>query len=175
MELSFEENIEVAEMSPTIYVDGKRINIFQKLRFKWFNIYYVDDQPFLLNNDGEKFYYFIDGDPIFRIVFYHRGVRAGKINLSWDENKVRLGDIYITPPEKSDLLVLRNKGLGSKMFSLVREIAAKYGAEEIWGKMQPENQNDPDEWERLRNFYKKQGCIINGMIFRCKVDSIQDG
>ncbi|MCB2160670.1 GNAT family N-acetyltransferase [bacterium] len=152
-------------MSPQFYVNNKKISFFQKLRYIWFNDHYLQNNPYLIDNYREKYYYYIEEYPVYDIWFEHKGTTIGNIKLLWEENRLEVADIVIFPPSFKQKKNYRNRGLGTAMFSLVKQIAVDNEIKVIWGAMQPEDQASPEAWEKLRRFYRKQGCILDEKLF----------
>ena len=112
--------------------------------------------PYLLAEDGQKIWYYCEGQPIDDIRFFYRGKWIGRVQLTWHSDYLEISDIVIYKNK------YRKIGIGSQMFALVKEIALNHQMPRISGRMQAET---TDDWARLVNFYKKQGCHIEANCF----------
>lgn len=83
--------------------------------------------------------------------------------ISWNDNYIELCDIVIY--EKH--VQYRNSGIGSWMFSQLKDVAKKHNIGRIEGAMQPEN---VIVRPKLIKFYQDQGCEIQGNWFNCWVE-----
>jgi len=123
-----------------------------------------------MDNDSTKIYphpkwgqvYVEESD--YCLYYLHAGQRVighASYRLNESDHKATLIDIVLTANE------YRRKGIGSWMLDIICDSARRCGAESIEGTIYPENPRDPQDWEKMKMFYKSNGFEINDIkIFK---------
>jgi len=127
-------------------------------RQKWFNYPPSPNAPFITDDNGEKFWIYWNDIDCMHVLY--RGMPAGNVNLSFEENgEVILADIivYVNYPRGRNL---RKRGLGKAMLQEAIRYAREHQAKAIWGWIQAdENEHVTEEY--LAEWYRRQGFQVN--------------
>lgn len=129
-----------------------------RLRQSLFNTPPYKDAPYFTDNGNHKIWYSISGTPFDDYILYYKAKKIGRMRLIWRMETVELADIVIF----SQHYEYRNNGIGTWLFSKMIEITKTHNIQKIYGRMHPET---PGDWNRLKRFYKNQGCKIDGNYF----------
>jgi hypothetical protein len=140
-------------------VGGKnRLGIIQKYKQKIFNDYSSFGLEYFFDHSGRKIWYEFEEDSSSPLYLFYKGKCIGKMLFGLQDDYIEIWDILVFDRHTN----FRNCGIGSWMFTKLKEIAISHNLKSIKGKMVPEQSGD---WPKLINFYKKQGCLVEDGCF----------
>ena len=141
-----------------------RMGIIQKYKQNIFNDYSSFGLESFFDQSGREIWFEYEEDSSSPLYLFYKGNCIGKMLFSIQDDYIELWDIIVFDRKPQ----IRNSGIGSWMFTKLKEIAINQNLKGIKGKMVPENSED---WQELVKFYKKQGCLVEDGWFEYWFDN----
>lgn len=135
------------------------MGVIEKIKLKFFNDYSSYGWDYFFDKKGRKIWFFEDKNSAIKLILFHRGNTIGKMQYVFQEDHIILGDIVIF----DDFPQFRRAGIGSWMFTKLKEFAKEHDFNYITGEMIPEK---PELLPGLIKFYRTRGCEIKGKWFK---------